>query len=151
MLNDKTRNLNDRLTRRDWNRVIHASRRQRVISGSPGLDVLPEAGGTVIRIKDEMRPRWVFVIAFDGDIVLCKEGVPIAGQGWRLPTSNDDIIRARLGPNYTAAHFERFLISGEQHPGPTDQACLLIGGYIVPHYRFKLVEPPDPAECAECT
>lgn len=150
MLPRKTRNYNDRATVRDWNRVVSTVRRQCPLSATPGLNVTPEVGGAVIRYLDPARTRWVFVIAFDGDVILCKEAVS-TNAGWKLGQENEDIIRAAMGPNYTREHFERFLISGEQQPGPTDQACLLLAGHVVPHYRLKLVEPPDPADCAECS
>jgi hypothetical protein len=102
----------------------------------------------MMRFRDPNMARWVFVVGVDNGVILCKETLPIAGEGWRISDEDADIIRAQPGPNYTVEHFEQFVL---MEAGERAQACLLLGGYIVPHYRFKLVEPPDPAACAECT
>lgn len=152
MISPKARDRNDRTSLRDWNQTVRAIRARTPVSATPGLEISGDAGGQVVSYTNPLRTRWVFVIGIDRNVVLCKECRPFAGYraGWEVEEINLAIIRARPAPNYTVEHFAHFIIDGTQ-PSETDLACKLIGGYIVPDYRFKLVEPPDSTECAECT
>lgn len=140
-----------------------------IFSVTPGLDLNRTSGGTLASYKDPLRLRWVFVIGFDGNVVLCKEGRRGA-SGWSVGTTNHSIIRANFPNGYTVEHFTFFQIGMRRNPetgeleddpdwdgqpAATDLMCKIEGGLIVPDYRMLLVEPAavedlcEPCEPAE--
>ena len=145
----KTRGVNNRLGLRDWNASVREARRNGVQSRLPGADMRQGPGGSILTHTGPQYVRWVFVIGFDSGVVLCKEGLPYSA-GWRVSTSNNDIIRATMPHGYTQEHFTRFVLAGPQ-PTATEMVCKLVGFVIEPHWRLKLVDPPESAECASCT
>ena len=118
-----------------------------------GFRTSKAVGGTAITPLPAL-PRYVCIVALRDDGALCKPCWHTP-NGWRVAEEYTHIIKAKFAPQHTAAHYEYHVIDGPQ-PSPTDLVCTLerdSNGHIIviPGYRFKLVSPPDPADCGECT
>jgi hypothetical protein len=117
-----------------------------------GLQATRSRGGTAIAPLSPL-PHYVFIVALVEGAAICK---PVwGGDGmWRVPDTDAHNIKAKFPPNHNESHYEYHVLTTPQ-PDQKALACTLErdseGNIIViPGYRFKLVEPPDPATCAEC-
>lgn len=118
-----------------------------------GMAVSQGVSGTVVAPLAQL-PRHVFITAILEDVAICKPAIRTPA-GWRIPTDDNHRIRAMLAPNHTAEHYTYHVLTADQ-PCEKALACTLERDgqgnvMVIPGYRFRLVEPPDPADCAECS
>jgi hypothetical protein len=153
----KTRHINDRISLRDWNNLDDRVHGQSLYSATPGLDLATGPTGGAARFQDPNRTRWVVALRIAEEFVVCKEAWALPhGDGAAISTLDSDYLSFPMAPNYRADHYEKFILAPEhiEPDGAICPRCLMCrveAGYIVPDYRMKLVDPPDPADCASCT
>lgn len=120
-----------------------------VVDNIPGSDAIMTGAGIARVTRDPNRLRFVGVVSVDSanDVVWVRE----IANGFFL----GEQFAPELAFGYTAADFEQFIIEqamegpdGEppaSFPTPlsSDQFCVVWGGFLTPHYRFGLVDPPE--------
>ena len=99
VLLDRKAKGRDRITHRDWEDLSRLAESTVISSGTPGMTVQNQDGGTRTDFMDPKAFKWVFVVGIREDgMILAREAIDTI-EGWRVYLPNEFLIVAKPSAN----------------------------------------------------